>query len=459
MKKNSGYRKPYQNKAFFNKENYLNKEEAKKLRTWLIVGYTTGLIDSSQPFSKRRDIHNLIYKHPDSFKTILNDNIKCVDNKIIVYSLACIFTSGRPGKPVLNDLFLKYVKTLSDLYYFVSYIKEMRSISESITPYITKYIRSQSFDKIHREIITYRNHETEITFSFLISKCGLKAKDEREQLYFDSITNLKGKCYIPFLEDFYNIKKGKPCKNINLFSYEMLPEKNSMFADSVVKNTNINTILNNMKFFKEVDSIKYVSKTTTQYVNKYIAAKAYTHCDNALKHIIKEQIDTKKLKKKICNVIDFDLAGIEILGLPAKNIPFIFGAQFETSYNIIVENHDRFRDIELDIEDILNDDLITDVKLRENTTVYFDNIIGHLLEEEKKVDTILIFSYGKEFTMKKRPQMLDVYETYTGKEVKFIYIYFNNQKDFNTGDNILNIKGFDFFRTEEIIKRFIFLDI
>ena len=442
----------------------MSKEEAKKLKDWLTIGYVGNVIDSSEPFSKNKEIANLIKKHPYSFKKITEDNLRCVDKKILIYALACCTFAGKDGKHVLNDLFLKFIRTLSDLYYFVSYVKEMRNINETITPYVIKFVRSQSFEKLHKEIIMFRNHETEINFNFLISKCGLTARNEKEELYFKTITSPKSKCHIQLVDDYENLKKGRPATLLNKFSFEMLPNKpilyeNKIILENVVKNTNVNTILENIETFNKVDSIKYVSKVSTEPVNKYIAAKAYTKCDEPVKHIIKEKINTKSLKKRICNIIDYDLAGLEQNKYPIKNLPFIFSGQFENVENIIFENHERFRDIDVNIEDILNDDYVSQVKLRENTTIYFDKFMGHLLEENKKVDAFIVWTYGKEFTMKKRPEMMEIYNTYCDRNVKIVFIYFNAQKEFDCSSNVLNLNGFDINRSEDIIKRFLYSDI
>lgn len=454
--------KPYKVKRFFPKENFLSKENAKKLRNWLTVGYTGNHIDSSMPFSRHKEIQTLLKKHPYEFKKIIGDNIKCVDKQIIIFSLACITLSGKDGKHVLNDLFLKYIKTLGDLYYFVSYIKELKNLNENITPYITKYIRNQSFEKIHKEILIYRNHITGINFSFLLKKCGLEARNEKEKLYFNYLLNPKSKCFIPIVEDYNLLKKNKQAKNIEKFCYEMLPDNNKNNLEKIVKNTNLNTILDNMEVFNTINSINFIDKFNTTYYNKYLAYKAYDKSDSAVKHVITEKFkEGKTLKKRICNIIDHDLCGLYKDDIQAKNIPFIFSQQFEITENILFETHDRFRSFNIKTESIFDNVENFSLKLRDTTTIYLDKIIGDLIEREKKVDSFIIWTYGKDFTIRKRPEILDIYRTYTGRDIKLVFVNFNNSIDIcNTiNDNVLNINGFDIYRTDEIIKRFIYGDI
>lgn len=458
----NNYMKPYKVKRYFPKENYLSKENAKKLKNWLTVGYTGNFIESSHPFSKNKEIQNLLKKHPYEFKKIINDNIKCVDKQIIIFSLACITLSGKDGKHVLNDLFLKYVKTLGDLYYFVSYIKELKNINESIYPYIIKYIRNQSFEKLHKEILIYRDHPTGISFSFLLNKCGLEARNEKEKLYFQYFLNSKSKCFMPIIEDYNLLKKNKSAKNIEKFCYEMLPSNNHNNLEQIAKNTNLNTILENMEIFNKINSINFVDKFYKSYYNKYLAYKAYSESDDAIKHIIIEKFkESKTLKKKVCNIVDHDLCGICNDDIRVINLPFIFSQQFENTENIIFETHDRFRSINIKIDSIFDNIENLTLKLRDTTTIYLDKIIGDLIEREKKVDSFIIWTYGKEFSIRKRPDIIDIYKSYTGRDVKFVFINFNNNIDFCTTmvDNTLNINGFNIYRTDEIIKRFIYGDI
>ena len=458
----NNYMKPYKLKRFFPKENFLSKENEKKLRKWLTLGYIENRIESSIPFIKNKEIQTILKKNPYQFKKIIGDNIRCVDKQIIIYSLACITLSGKNGKHVLNDLFLKYIKTLGDLYYFISYVKELKNLNENITPYIAKYIRNQSFEKTHKEILIYREHITGINFVFLLKKCGLEPRNKKEKLYFNYLLNPKSKCSIPILEDYNFIKKNKPAKNMDKFCYEMLPNNNKISLEKVVKNTNINTILKNMDKFNTVNSIKFIDKLNNTYFNKYLAYKAYIESDSAIQHVIIEKFkESKTLKKRICNIIDHDLCGVYTENIQVKNIPLIFSQQFQNTENIIFETHDRFRSFNIKTESIFNNVENFSLKLRENTKVYLDKIIIDLIEREKKVDSFIIWTYGKEFSIKKNPEILNIYREYTGKDINLIFINFNKNADVcNTiHDKILNINGFNIYRTDEIIKRFIYGDV